>query len=280
MSEEYKKNGIIRKEFYDSIREKFSKLCLFWNAIIRIWNGDTVTNEEMPYTYIGSGNHRRIQRNETVPLEYRFTDEKPYDKNNPKENGIDEIDENSIIEETSKIHTLANENNIRRSLIKLNNIVYDYIGKTENFDKIELPIIGEIDNTETAKNKGLKQTKELSLNDDDVYNGNKLYDNPDNTSFVGYKSLTDPCELEMTDIYTFDGDKSFKLDKSKIVKKEHYEQLTKILDRIENCLNKRKNWFTSGLCSRYCQVSCQRQCQISCQGCNTKQCHNQKCGMH
>jgi hypothetical protein len=36
----------------------------------------------------------------------------------------------------------------------------------------------------------------------------------------------------------------------------------------------------SNLCARSCQVACQTACQTSCQGCNTSQCHNQKCGAH
>lgn len=34
------------------------------------------------------------------------------------------------------------------------------------------------------------------------------------------------------------------------------------------------------LCARSCQIACQTACQTSCQGCNTSQCHNQKCGVH
>lgn len=39
-------------------------------------------------------------------------------------------------------------------------------------------------------------------------------------------------------------------------------------------------WDGSNLCARSCQVACQTACQTSCQGCNTSQCHNQKCGAH
>lgn len=39
-------------------------------------------------------------------------------------------------------------------------------------------------------------------------------------------------------------------------------------------------WDANNLCQRSCQVACQTACQTSCQGCNTSQCHNQKCGAH
>ena len=50
---------------------------------------------------------------------------------------------------------------------------------------------------------------------------------------------------------------------------------------ITSVLNTRDIWYDgNNLCARSCQVACQTACQTSCQGCNTSQCHNQKCGAH
>lgn len=66
-----------------------------------------------------------------------------------------------------------------------------------------------------------------------------------------------------------------------LVKKEDYEQLNRLLKKIDAVLKLRDGWFDSnGRCSHSCQVACQNRCQLSCQGCNTSQCHNQKCGTH
>ena len=66
-----------------------------------------------------------------------------------------------------------------------------------------------------------------------------------------------------------------------LVRKEDYEQLRRVLNKIDALLNTRDNWFdNNGRCSYNCQVACQSVCQLSCQGCNTRQCHNQKCGTH
>ena len=50
---------------------------------------------------------------------------------------------------------------------------------------------------------------------------------------------------------------------------------------ITAVLDTRNVWYDgNNLCARSCQVACQTACQTSCQGCNTSQCHNQKCGSH
>ena len=52
-------------------------------------------------------------------------------------------------------------------------------------------------------------------------------------------------------------------------------------NKINSILKLRDGWFSSnGRCNYSCQVNCQNKCQLSCQACNTKQCHNQKCGTH
>ena len=58
-------------------------------------------------------------------------------------------------------------------------------------------------------------------------------------------------------------------------------QLSVQWSRITSTLDLRNIWYdANNLCSRSCQVACQTACQTSCQGCNTTQCHNQKCGAH
>jgi hypothetical protein len=58
-------------------------------------------------------------------------------------------------------------------------------------------------------------------------------------------------------------------------------QLSTQWSAITAVLNTRNDWYDgNNLCARSCQVACQTACQTSCQGCNTSQCHNQKCGSH
>ena len=77
-----------------------------------------------------------------------------------------------------------------------------------------------------------------------------------------------------------DHDRWYKLENEDYIKKHEYDQLNKILDSIGNCLKKKDGWFKDSRCNINCQVKCQNSCQVSCQLCNTKQCHDQKCGTH
>ena len=82
-------------------------------------------------------------------------------------------------------------------------------------------------------------------------------------------------------VYTFNVNQNWELDNEHIVRKSDLEQVQKLLEKIGNCLRMRDGWFDSNdRCQRSCQVNCQTRCQASCQGCNTKQCHDQKCGTH
>ena len=66
-----------------------------------------------------------------------------------------------------------------------------------------------------------------------------------------------------------------------IVRKDDLDQIQRVLDKINSVLKLRDGWFDrNGRCSVNCQIQCQSGCQVNCQNCNTKQCHNQKCGMH
>ena len=92
----------------------------------------------------------------------------------------------------------------------------------------------------------------------------------------------------MQNIYTYNVNYNWSLNnieenvrQDNLVKKEDYEQLNRLLNKINSVLKLRVGWFDSnGRCSHSCQVNCQNKCQLSCQACNTKQCHNQKCGTH
>ena len=95
-------------------------------------------------------------------------------------------------------------------------------------------------------------------------------------------------EDNMQNIYTYNVNYNWSLNnieenvrQDNLVKKEDYEQLNRLLNKINSVLKLRDGWFDSnGRCSHSCQVNCQNKCQLSCQACNTKQCHNQKCGTH
>lgn len=66
-----------------------------------------------------------------------------------------------------------------------------------------------------------------------------------------------------------------------LVEPSNINQLATQWAAITSVLNTRDSWYDgNNLCARSCQVACQTACQTSCQGCNTSQCHNQKCGSH
>ncbi|MFZ9241632.1 MAG: hypothetical protein ACO239_00495 [Sediminibacterium sp.] len=65
-----------------------------------------------------------------------------------------------------------------------------------------------------------------------------------------------------------------------IIKSSYVNDCITTLNQIATALSEYNSWWSGGLCARSCQVSCQTACQTSCQGCNTSQCHNQKCGIH
>lgn len=103
-----------------------------------------------------------------------------------------------------------------------------------------------------------------------------------------YINNTTKVEDNMQNIYTYNVNYNWSLNnveqnvrQDNLVKKEDYEQLNRLLNKINSVLKLRDGWFDSnGRCSHSCQVNCQNKCQLSCQACNTKQCHNQKCGTH
>jgi hypothetical protein len=65
------------------------------------------------------------------------------------------------------------------------------------------------------------------------------------------------------------------------IDKSAINNLITTLSAITSVYDAYNGYFDGGdLCSRSCQVACQTACQTSCQGCNTSQCHNQKCGAH
>ena len=291
---------IITKSIYDNIRSKYTTLSKYWNGIMRVWKD--VTNPQMPYTQSGS----KTVMNEKVPNKYKYSQYKNYEglgytNDLIQTNSNPQIYEskNTIDIESTKIHTLGNENNIRRSLKSLNNIVHTYIGASAGFSKIEINEIGSsinvpnwISNHLYSKNDKVKVNNNVYICIEnhtslDFFDQTKFQiilkndlSTPSQNSFVEYSELSDPQSLKQNNVCTYDNNTFSKLNNDNIIKKSDYEVVEKVLNRIQQCLNKKSNWFSSGLCARQCQVSCQKTCQLVCQGCNTKQCHNQKCGMH
>lgn len=138
--------------------------------------------------------------------------------------------------------------------------------------------------SETSENlsaRGIKKYSELRNNPNDVYNGKQLLDNPSKTSEPIYEYMPDSIKANQKNVYTFDVNRNYSLNNEEVVKKADYQQLQQLLDKIEKCLKLRDGWFDSNdRCIYTCQVACQNRCQVSCQACNTKQCHDQKCGTH
>lgn len=263
-------NGIILRKIYQQIRDKFNDLALYWNAIWRIWNNTTPSEFREPWTRGWKGS--KIAQNCSIPVELRYSNRKTY------EGKTNEINQD-IVEESSKIHTLGNENNIRRSVRSLNDITHTYIGSAEGYSKIVVNNIGKTTTIDLAS-LGIKKYSQLTNNPDDVNNGQQLLTYPNDTSIVEYDKDATTEVITQKDVLTFDVNTNSVLNNDEIVKKSDYEHINSVLNRIQSCLNKKSTWFSGGICARLCQTSCQNRCQKSCQGCNTKQCHDQKCGTH
>ena len=61
----------------------------------------------------------------------------------------------------------------------------------------------------------------------------------------------------------------------------HINNMVQTITALESRLDAYNSYYDGAdLCQRSCQIACQTACQTSCQGCNTSQCHNQKCGIH
>lgn len=157
-----------------------------------------------------------------------------------------------------------------------------FTGYTSNisFEVNEPELIGNLTSTNVG-NLGVKKYSELKTNPNDVYNGKQLMSNPSETSKTDYENIPDTIKANQHGVYTFDVNQNWKLNNEDIVRKSDYEQLNTLLKKIENCLKLRDKWFDNNQrCNLNCQVNCQNRCQVSCQRCNTKQCHDQKCGTH
>lgn len=140
-------------------------------------------------------------------------------------------------------------------------------------------LIGENTNVDVAS-KGVKKYSQLTENPNDVYEGQTLLSNPEATADVDYNDIEDTILSNQECIYTFDNNSNWKLDNEDVIRKTDYQQLQQILKKIEKTLKLRDGWFKDDRCDISCQVACQNRCQVACQACNTKQCHDQKCGTH
>lgn len=138
-----------------------------------------------------------------------------------------------------------------------------------------------VETSENLSARGIKKYSELKPNPNDVQNGQQLLDNPAKTSETIYEYMPDSIEANQKNTFTFDVNRNYSLNNEEVVKKADYQQLEQLLDKMDRCLKLRDGWFDSNdRCIYTCQVACQNRCQVSCQACNTKQCHDQKCGTH
>ena len=138
-----------------------------------------------------------------------------------------------------------------------------------------------VETSENLSARGIKKYSELKPNPNDIQNGQQLLDNPAKTSETIYEYMPDSIEANQKNTFTFDVNRNYSLNNEEVVKKADYQQLEQLLDKMDRCLKLRDGWFDSNdRCIYTCQVACQNRCQVSCQACNTKQCHDQKCGTH
>lgn len=278
----------IIRSFYTTIRTKFYQMARIWNGInsvIRL-NGASPSwklanpNNADGGRWVPGWKGSKIQMNEDIPESIRNTKIKDY-SGQPNE-----VYQN-ISEESNRIHTLGNENNIRDSIISLNDITHQEIGSLEGLTKQPISEKGSKINVNLATLKLSSKNKDLQEifdKDNGVKKYSQLSNNPNDSNYLKYPYQTSATNIttsgvKSTDVLTYNIDENYKLDKSEIVKYQDYEEINNVLNKIEGCLAKRNNWFdANGRCQITCQVKCQHTCQLSCQGCNRKMCHNQHCG--
>lgn len=100
-----------------------------------------------------------------------------------------------------------------------------------------------------------------------------------NTAVVATNKFMAKCASLGLD--TSAGENSSNVIVQTVIKTDDIDPLAAQWSAITSILNQRNSWYDgNNLCARSCQVACQTACQTSCQGCNTSQCHNQKCGSH
>lgn len=267
-------SNIVNRQVYQDIRDTFKQRAMNWNGVWKVW-----TNQSPDWggRWVYGWKGVKIKMYDTIPESVRDKIQKEYTGLSGEVNQV-------INEESSKIHTLGNENNIRRAVIQLNNTtdanIGVYIG-SEKLPKIEVKTIGTAGNFNPDVN---------IANTSDDYTVNKY-----NTSYVRdipankIVNTTTGQEVPLNAVITKDINQKTQMEGSTnptessqaegIVKKSDYELIRSVLERIKDCLIQKNSWFTyNGICSRSCQINCQNRCQVSCQGCNTKQCHDQNCG--
>ena len=139
-----------------------------------------------------------------------------------------------------------------------------------------------IDPLEISEPKQIGKKKFFYKNESGEYTENNKpgsveYTKIDNTVLSDQSSVLPYNTINATKEY----DIGYNIENKDYITKHEYDQLEAILDGIGECLSKKDGWFsTNDKCNFSCQVKCQNTCQVSCQLCNTKQCHDQKCGTH
>lgn len=279
-------NKIVRK-LYESIRSQFYKFARNWNGVnaVQKLNGQSPSWSPMGSGYSEQGRWvpgrkgQKIQKGENMPEQLRNLKEVDYSGQS------DEVYQ-GITEESSRIHTLGNENNIRNSVIALNNVTYSSIGQYEGISKQNIAEKGNQINVDlsTVHQSSNNPDVQSLLGNGGIKKYSQLSNNPNDNNFLNYPYQTSAINvsdngIKATDVLTYCNGKNYKLDESEIVRYQDYEEIENVLKKIDMCLSKRNIWFDNGgRCQLSCQVKCQHTCQLSCQGCDRKQCHNQHCG--
>lgn len=334
---------IINRKVYQNLRDLFKDRAMNWNGVIQVWDNPSPNYQRLVPGWAGPA----VAMNDTIPESERW---KKYTSYTGKNNEIHE----TVSEENNKIHTLGNDNNIRRSLKNLRTKIGTYlVGSSRNYISYEVKYKEITKETPSSPQKEIyygpyytPMNNSVALSEIDAYSDmeltkyiGKLYKNfrikttypqlsyitewtgqtynivnennygdpyltvenigkygniiptppigtlPHNTSYVVKDNdnyTLNGSKIESGDVLTKDITTVTDLKKDEdIVKQRDYKQLQLIINRIKDYLNTKNEWFsTSGICQRSCQIVCQSGCQISCQRCNTKQCHDQKCGTH
>lgn len=268
----------IQRKFYITLREYYAKLARLWNGVWTvIKNG---VNNSPPYdgVWVRGNKGNKIRTGDEIPLATRYTKTAEYNSSDSKSLNP------TIAEDSYLFHTLGDENDIRNAVSSLNNLSYDYIGKSEGMTKTNIAEKGVATSIDIANITLKSENKDLQ----EDFNKTKGVVNIKNipvaqqtSDTFAYPYQTSALNVDGTNVLTYNGNKKYALREDEVVKYDDYDEIDKLLTKIEQCLGRRNNWFDSnGRCQLSCQIMCQHTCQISCQGCNRKQCHDQKCGMH
>ena len=170
---------------------------------------------------------------------------------------VDEIEFESEI-----IHTLGNENNVRRNLKNGLEKIYSKISSDETLIPDSCNIIG-VETIEDVNN--LKKYSQIK----DILEQGKNIDMKIYSTEVGYlsevaQSKKDGCFSKDEYIITYDIDTKRRLLLSDFIKEDNYDYDLQKLNRLKEYVAKKDSWFDmNGYCQRSCQINCQTVAQVS-----------------